>query len=113
MGIAAMNEILANLEQQEAAPGLGCAGGFATENLKAAGREPKGMMACQFIVQANLSRFGNLFGKSCASCAAKAWEGYTSQPFLEAWAFWGKSLSKSPRRLLWLTAGIAEKSKNA
>ena len=49
MGIAAMNEILANLEQQEAAPGLGCAVVSLTENLKAAGREPKGMMACQLI----------------------------------------------------------------
>ena len=34
MGIAAMNDILSKLEQQEAAPGLGCARGSLTENVK-------------------------------------------------------------------------------
>jgi hypothetical protein len=34
MGMAAMNEILAKLEQQEATPGLGRAGGSLTENVK-------------------------------------------------------------------------------
>jgi hypothetical protein len=49
MGIAAKNEILANLELQEAAPGLGCAGGSLTENVKPPEGQPKGMMACQLI----------------------------------------------------------------